>query len=427
MVLFLFDRIDVEAVHVKSRWRMRCWWPVVYIGSAYDRVAVTTTDYSAMAGPIQFLDITVDDGQPEEGMSRILEAVKPHWDLAEVCRSPLAGGMVNALYCCYVAEDKDRNDALVVRINCGDWDILDRNKEFLSIQVAQSAGCHAPIYAVFNNGLVYKYVPGRLPSLHDLEKPEVIREVARGMFRLHQTDVSSVDLIDRKGNKAVYDKTVDEFDRMKIFADAIPSKPNNPDLEESFRRYRADFPDDVLYKELEFVLSVMRDARLPLGFIHADIHKNNIVLGSSGQVAFIDYETSAISYRYFDLGYFFVLWRVSPWVGWCQPGEPALTSEVRQQYLEAYLQAKCDHEGRDRVDVSPEEWELLDLQHQVIEFVIIFDFVNEPLAFINEPSIPPNFLHFHVETKASYFKLKATINDVIARITELDKIVNGPQ
>ena len=381
---------------------------------------------SAMAGPIQFLDITVDDGQPEEGLSRILKAVKPHWDPGEVCRSPLVGGCINAMYCCHTAQDRDRDDAVLVRINRGFLaESMDRNKEFLSMQVAQAAGCHAPLYAVFNNGLVYKYVPGRLPSLHDLQNPKVIRELARALFRLHQTDITSVELLDRKGNRTTYDKTVDELSRMKTFTDAIPSRPDDPDLEEDFRRYRADFTDDASYREIEFVVSILRDARLPLSFVHGDIHKNNMLLTGSEQVAFIDFEGSAICYRYFDLGYFFVMWRVSPWVGWCQPGEPVLTPEVRRQYLEAYLEAKCEHEGRDRKDVSPEEWELMDLQHQVIEFATILDYSIESLAFINEPSVPATFLQFHPEAKDTYFKLKGTIGKVIARIQVLDKIVNG--
>ena len=378
-----------------------------------------------MAGSIQFLDITVDDGKPEEGLSRILKAVKPDWDFAEVTRCPLSGGLINAMYCCHLEQDKDRNDAVIIRIFRGILaEGMDRDKEFLSIQVAQSAGCHAPLYAVFNNGLVYKYVPGRLPSLHDFEKPEVIREVARAMFRLHKSDVTSVDLLDRKGNRAVYDETVDNFDRIKVLADRLPSKPNNPDLENTYRRYRAEFPDDVLYKELEFVLSIMREARLPLGFIHGDIHRNNMVLDNSGQVSFIDFEFGSISYQYFDLGYFFVMWRI---FAWCVPGDPPLTPEVRRQYLEAYLEAKCEHEGRDRKDVSPEEWELMDLQHQVMEFATSFDYIIEPLFFVNEPAMPIVFFHYHPEARDNYFKLKGTIRDVIARINELDKVVSGPR
>ena len=379
-----------------------------------------------MAAALQFLDITVDDGQPEEGITCILKAVRPHWDLAEVSRRPLSGGYINKMYCCHLEKDKDRNDALIVRIHSGAMaEVVDRNKEFLSIQVAQAAGCHAALYASFNNGLVYKYVPGRMPSLHDLEKPEVIREVTRGMFRLHQTDVSSVELLDRKGNRALYDKTVDKFERMKEFADAIPSKLDNPDLNEAFQRYRADFTDDVINEEMDFAISIMGQAKMPICFIHGDIHKNNMVLDSAGHAVFIDFETSSIGYRYFDLGYFFVMWRVSHFSGWVEPGEPVLTPEVRRQYIEAYLQAKCEHEGRDRKDVSPEEWELLDLQHQVIEFVSICDYTIEPFVFISQPGMPPEFLSLHPEAREIYIKQKATIKEVIARIEELDKIVNG--
>ena len=379
-----------------------------------------------MAGSIQFLDITVDDGQPEAGLSRLLEAVKPHWDLGEVCRSPLLGGCFNTIYCCHKTRDKGRNDAFIVRIYCGNMaEVVDRNKEFLSIQVAQAAGCHAPIYASFNNGVVYKYTPGFQPTLHDLANPMVIRQVAQKLFRLHQIDVSSVDLLDRKGNRALYDKTVDEYDWMDFIAAAIPSKPNNPDLEADFQRYRADFPDDLLHPELKFVRSIMRNARLPVSFIHGDIHKRNIVIDSAGQVTFIDFEASAVGYRYFDLGYFFLYWHASPWLEWCQPGEPALIPEIRRQYLEAYLEAKCEYEGRDRKCVSAEEWELMDLQHQVVEFVLFYDMINKPLALINEPTIPAKFMYFHPKAKDTYFKFKDTITNVIDRIEELDNVING--
>ena len=330
------------------------------------------------------------------------------------------------MYCCHVAQDKERDDAVLVRVNRGFLaEGMDRNKEFLSVQIAQTSGCHARIYAVFNNGLVYKYVPGRLPSLYDLQNPKVIRELARALFRLHQTDITSVELLDRKGNRTRYDETVDELSRMKMFTEAIPSKSDDPDLEVAFQRYRADLPDDVLFEEIEFVVSILRNARLPLSFVHGDIHEKNMVLSDSGQVVFIDFETSAISYRYLDLGYFFMMWRVSPCMGWSKPCESVLTPEVRRQYLEAYLEAKCEHEGRDRKDVSPEEWELMDLQHQVIEFATILDFSIESLTFVNEPSVPASFLQFHPEAKDTYFKLKGTMGKVIAKIAELDRIVNG--
>ena len=380
-----------------------------------------------MSNSIKFLDIIVDLDHPDEGVTRLLKAVRPQWNLAEVSRSLLAGGTINAMYCCYLTQDKKaKSDAVIIRINRGNLeDAVDRDKEFLAMQVALAAGCQGPIYGVFNNGLVYKFSPGTMPTLHDLMQPKVIRDVAKALFHLHQRDVTSIELVDRKGKKAQFDKTVDEFSRMKIFADKLPSKPDKPELVEAFQRYRAEFPNEVLYPELEFVLGVMRDAKLPLSLIHGDMHKNNIVLDSTGQVAFIDYETSTIGYRYFDLGHFFVMWRVAPWLGWCKPGAPDLTPEIRRQYLEAYFQAKCDHEGRNRKDASPEEFELMDLQHQVIEFAAYFDFMLEPLRFINEPSVPPNYLHFHPISKESYYKLKGTIKYVLARIAQLDKVVHA--
>ena len=117
-----------------------------------------------------------------------------------------------------------------------------------------------------------------------------------------------------------------------------------------------------------------------------------MVLDRSGQVLLIAFEMVSFSYRYFDLGYFIVMCRVTPWLGWCEPhGAPALTPEVRRQYLEAYPEAKCEHEVTDRKYVSSEEYDLMELQHQVLEFASIFDYIIQPLPFVNEPTVSAEF------------------------------------
>ena len=43
------------------------------------------------------------------------------------------------------------------------------------MQVAHHAGCFGNIYATFNNGIVYKYSPGRTLTCSELTDPAIAR------------------------------------------------------------------------------------------------------------------------------------------------------------------------------------------------------------------------------------------------------------
>ena len=44
-------------------------------------------------------------------------------------------------------------------------------------QLAVAAGCLPPIVSVFENGVVYKYAPGRTLTANDLNDPHIIRYI----------------------------------------------------------------------------------------------------------------------------------------------------------------------------------------------------------------------------------------------------------
>ena len=380
-----------------------------------------------MVDNIQFLDITVEDGRHDEAVLRILAAAKPNWTRADIKQSQMSGGWINTMYCCHLAQDEGRLDAVMVRIYSSKTaDMDEKYKEFIAIQIAVAAGTHAPLKAVFNNGLVYTFVPGRLPDVHEFTDPQFIQKLTKKMCQLHHVDLDSVELMNRKQKKICYDKTLDELSRIKTFTADIPTETNDPSINEAFQGYRKEFTNDVIFKELEFVVSILRHARLPLSFIHGDIHGHNMVIDSrSEDISLIDFEFASYSYRYWDLAFIFIVWKALPWLGVCQPGEYPLTPELRQQYIEAYIDAQCELEGRDRKSVSRDESDLVDLQHQVAEFAATFNFMVEPLAFINAPGVESSFVHFHKEAKDLYHKLKATMKDVVAKITDLDRKVTA--
>ena len=46
------------------------------------------------------------------------------------------------------------------------------------LQVAAAIGIAQPVHAIFKNGVVYRYAPGRTVKLEDLKNPSIIKYVA---------------------------------------------------------------------------------------------------------------------------------------------------------------------------------------------------------------------------------------------------------
>ena len=85
---------------------------------------------------------------------------------------------MNQMMCCHLASDKDKKDAVVIRIFLHGYsaDItIDRDMEVMAIQVAAHIKIGQPAYAVFKNGTAYKYAPGRTVTGEDMKTPHVSR------------------------------------------------------------------------------------------------------------------------------------------------------------------------------------------------------------------------------------------------------------
>ena len=51
--------------------------------------------------------------------------------------------------------------------------IIDRNLERLNMQILFAAGCSAPFYAKFKNGIAYAFVAGRSLEVEDVSDPHI--------------------------------------------------------------------------------------------------------------------------------------------------------------------------------------------------------------------------------------------------------------
>ncbi len=82
---------------------------------------------------------------------------------------------------CYLEDDPKKKDALVVRTFCQlDENLgltMSRDVEVMGLQVAHAIGFGHSVYAIYQNGVVYGYAPGRTLNGEDVKDPKFIRYI----------------------------------------------------------------------------------------------------------------------------------------------------------------------------------------------------------------------------------------------------------
>ncbi len=84
------------------------------------------------------------------------------------------------MFCAYLKSDTGKKDAVVLRV-FGEFKAIgvdftfDRSFEIQGLQVGHKLGISQPVYAIFTNGVAYKYATGRTLTPGDLENPKIIR------------------------------------------------------------------------------------------------------------------------------------------------------------------------------------------------------------------------------------------------------------
>ena len=324
---------------------------------------------------IRYFDVTVRADAVEEDVFPILQELRSQWNRDDFLSEVYTKGMVNNMTCYYHRNDEERTDAIVVRVyGAAVGDLNPRDKEFMNLQIAHAAGCFPAIYATFNNGLMYKYAPGRHTNYHDIVNPQNIRTISRMLCQLHHVDVDKVPLVDRKGNSVAYDKTPFLFDQMKDYIAAIPESPKDSQKLSKFNELRKELTNEYLLGEYEFVKVIIDEVKPPISFSHLDFHPRNIILNDkTGDITFIDFEMSCFAYKYTDLSLFVAYKKFFDAMGFTTPDEPELTPDSRELYLDGYLDAMLEAEG---ATASREvEAELLDIGDNIVGMAEMLKFM----------------------------------------------------
>lgn len=112
------------------------------------------------------------------------------------------------------------NDVVLVRVYGNKTDLLiDRKAETRNIKLLHRYGFAPRLYACFDNGLAYEYVPGVTLTPDTVRNPKVWQLVARQMARMHKIRLEELQV---KSTEPIL------WPKMQQFLALVPARFSDP-------------------------------------------------------------------------------------------------------------------------------------------------------------------------------------------------------
>ncbi|EMD01199.1 hypothetical protein BAUCODRAFT_201884 [Baudoinia panamericana UAMH 10762] len=217
----------------------------------------------------------------------------------------------------------DREAVLIRAYGKGTDVIIDRERELKAHNLLASMGLAPPLLARFDNGLMYRFIPGDVCTPEDLRKPEVYRAVARRLGQWHGslpisaiTSTPNLNVMPASKHCGVKDgKQSRPYPNVwTVMQQWIEALPSSTEAERS--------RNETLNQELAWLSTTLGDTPgLVEGrdyvFSHCDLLSGNVIIqypmGADGEgderpVSFIDYEYATPAPAAFDIANHFAEW-----------------------------------------------------------------------------------------------------------------------
>lgn len=248
--------------------------------------------------------------------------------------------------------------------------MIDREREFSCHSLLARNHLAPPLLARFQNGLLYKFIRGRVSTPSDLTREAVYRGVARRLGQWHAV-LPVLPTEERKPEHDLNGTTSNGLshgdgtckDQVKIETNAsMGSGKASPNVWTVMQKWILALPEStkaeaarksLLQRELHRLVKDL--SNLPglgqdgLVFGHCDLLSGNVVIESSTNgatcdkvetVSFIDYEYATASPAAFDIANHFAEW------GGFECDYNAMPSRVqRREFLREYLRSYQHHRG----------------------------------------------------------------------------------
>ncbi|XP_071501255.1 ethanolamine kinase 1-like [Diadema antillarum] len=286
---------------------------------------------------VPHLDVTLNEDRAEEEIVAIAKRVRPEWQDKDLKVKVFSGGISNKLLGCYVPPNKD--DILLSRIYGKKTELLvDRRREKETFGILYRAGCGPKLYASFQNGICYEFVPGTTLDPDTVRDPTIYPLVAKEMAKMHCIKPSEGDV-----------PAAEIFPKMRHFISLHPARFEDPKKQELFET--RIMTREQLVDEVNMLESIVTKLDSPVVFSHNDLLLGNIIYNKTkASVCFIDYEYSMYNYLAFDIGNHFCEFVGIDEIDYNLYPE----KDFQLKWLRAYLEARRALLGDDRAVTNEE-------------------------------------------------------------------------
>ncbi|EME87554.1 ethanolamine kinase [Pseudocercospora fijiensis CIRAD86] len=320
---------------------------------------------------LRHIPITFDTTDPEKSALQLVQEYDRSWESEEgpVHFIRFTDGITNTLMKAIkrrpgLTELQIDQNAILIRAYGKGTDVLiDRERELRAHNLLANLGLAPPLLARFDNGLMYKFIPGHVCSHTDLAKPEIYRQVAWRLGQWHSLPISAI------ATTPILDS---EPETQKLLA---PKNGNNtrphPNTWSVMRMWLQALPQNtdeererlnMLGTELDWLESKLGNTKGFDGkdfvFAHHDLLCGNVIVDIHSEeeekpVQFIDYEYATPGPAAFDIANHF-----AEWAGYDCEHEAVPTKSQRKEFLKHYVASYRYH------SISDEDTLTLDIDFQ---------------------------------------------------------------
>ncbi|XP_074038446.1 ethanolamine kinase 1 isoform X2 [Leptinotarsa decemlineata] len=256
-------------------------------------------------------------------------------------------GITNKLVGCK-SEKADESETILVRVYGNKTDLLiDRKAETRNIILLNRAGLAPDLFATFDNGLAYRFIPGNTLNCDTIIRPNIYYLVAKRMANLHNV---------LREEKVQPEPLI--WNKLQQFLDLVPDVFCD---EKKQKRYQTSVTHkSKIIQEAMELRSILEKLNTPIVFAHNDLLLGNVIYTESKDtVTFIDYEYAGFNYQAYDIGNHFI-----EFAGLESPDFAKYpTKEFQRDWLKIYL--------REFNQMEPSNLEIEKLYVEVNQFALL--------------------------------------------------------
>ncbi|KAJ1678362.1 hypothetical protein EV182_004202 [Spiromyces aspiralis] len=240
--------------------------------------------FESLTADIPFLPIEVRHDHLMSDSKDLITKVFPMWREEDLSLIQCKDGITNKLVKC---EDTKSGTTVLVRAYGKKSElIINRRQELQTMAGLARLGLCPPLYARFENGLVYGFIPGRVVQPVEMGYAYISKLIAEKLAKWHMVDLPG-------------DSNPQLFATLSKWLNDIPETFDSVIKQKQFTE---QFDMAQIRTELELLRTELTKLNSPVVFSHNDLLSANIIYNEAkGEISFIDYEYGTYNYRGFDI------------------------------------------------------------------------------------------------------------------------------